>query len=163
MNLAMACAYAAVALLFCAFVCSLALFQADLQFASPSVPRFLQGEDTEPVFVSFVGTENIERNEWSQVDGVALATHVLWRPSWQKMTRCADESSESCEECWSSTDCWSPDSNSRVVHSGSGIWTRFISSIHVRCPSNSVDVHYEVRNVRNGSLRFFVGRCGSAW
>lgn len=151
----MACAGVAAALLFCASVCVLVLFQADFQFASSSVSRLLQGEeDSESVMVSFVGAENNEHNEWSQVDGAALATHVLRRPSWQKTTRCADDSSESCEECWSSSDCWSSDSNSRVVHSGLGIWKRFINSIHVRCPSNSIDVHYEVRGVRNGHLRF---------
>lgn len=154
MNFAMACAGVAAAFLFCASVCSLALFRADLQFANSSVSRLLQGEDSKSTMVSFVGVENNERNEWSQVDGVALATHVLRRPSWQKTTRCADDTSESCDECWSSNDCWSSDSNSRVVHSGFGIWKRFISSIHVRCEHSFIDVHYEVRSVRNGHLRF---------
>merc|ERR1719329_1228950 len=102
MNFAMACAGAAAALLFCASVCVLAFYRADLQLTSSGVSRLLQGEEeSEPIMVSFVGVENNERNEWSQVDGVALATHVLRRPSWQKTTRCADDSSESCEECWS--------------------------------------------------------------
>lgn len=154
MTFAMACAGVAAGIIFSASVCTLVLFRGDLQFASSSVSRLLQDEDGESVMVSFVGAENNERNDWSQIDGVALATHVLRRPSWQKTARCADDSSESCEECWSSSDCWSSDSNSRVVHSEYGFWKRFISSVHVRCPSNKIDVHYEVRSVRNGQLRF---------
>lgn len=154
MKLAMACAGVAAGILLSASVCSLVLFRADLQLGSSSVSRFLQEEDGESTMVSFVGWENNERNDWSQVNGVAVATHILRRPSWQKTTRCADHLSESCEECWSSNDCWSSDSDSRFVNSGYGIWKRFINSVHVRCASDSIDVHYEVRSVRNGQVRF---------
>lgn len=142
------------ALLFVAFMCFLALVKANFDFSSSGVSRALQDTDGESLLVSFVGLENNERNEWADVDGVAMATHVLRRPSWQKTTRCANDSSESCEECSSSINCWRPQEHARVVHSGFGPWKRFISSIHVRCPSNMIDIHYEVHDVRNGHLHF---------
>lgn len=149
----MACSWIAVVSLLVGLVCFLT-FKADLEFADSGVSRSLQDTDGESLLVSFVGMENNERNEWVEVDGFALATHVLRRPSWQKTTRCTDDSSSSCEECWSSTNCWKPSSDSRVVHSGFGSWKRFISSIHVRCTSNTIDIRYEVGHVRNGQLRF---------
>lgn len=150
----MAFSMVAVASLLVVSMCFLALLKTNLEFASSGVSRALQDTDGESLLVSFVGLENNDRNEWAEVDGIAQSTLVLRRPSWHKTTRCSDDSSESCEECWSSTNCWSPNSDSRVVQSDSGPWQRFISSIHVRCPLNAIDIHYEVHNVRNGHLRF---------
>lgn len=150
----MAFSMVAVASLLVVSMCFLALFKTNLEFASSGVSRALQDTDGESLLVSFVGLENNDRNEWAEVDGIAQSTHVLRRPSWHKTTRCTDDSSESCEECWSSSDCWNPQEHSRVVHAVSGQWKHFVSSIHVRCLSDMIDIHYEVRNVRNGHLRF---------
>lgn len=117
----------------------------------------MSGMTSEDPVIDFAGSSHVAFTKWqANENGVWQHLHFKTRPGWQKNTRCAGNSSMSCEECAGQSDCWSNADGFRQVRLASGArssFPRYLSTIHVRCDSPSVRVSYEIGNLQSGQLR----------
>eukprot|EP00747_Dinoflagellata_sp_TGD_P212100 gnl/TRDRNA2_/TRDRNA2_85228_c0_seq1.p1 gnl/TRDRNA2_/TRDRNA2_85228_c0~~gnl/TRDRNA2_/TRDRNA2_85228_c0_seq1.p1 ORF type:complete len:525 (+),score=70.67 gnl/TRDRNA2_/TRDRNA2_85228_c0_seq1:75-1649(+) len=94
-----------------------------------------------------------------------ITVGMMWRPTWQKTTRCTTSSDTSCTSCSSSKDCWTTSydllegavgrktSRQMLFSKKESRFKRFMSTIHVQCASPTLGFSYIPMPSRGGTLR----------
>jgi hypothetical protein len=103
--------------------------------------------------IDFAKDGDDEQGPRGSINGVSFQVETKPRPYWQKLFRCRNETSESCEECIGNDNCFQISSSGMTLSvDGAGRFERFLNVVHVHCYSKKLELALTMSGVVDGNV-----------